>query len=70
VRPPVVVEPTRHALQLIRRCAHLVALTGDDVVTLLEQPCRKGWIDVGPKTPEVVALGQAGLHLVEPKREA
>jgi hypothetical protein len=47
-----------------------VALTGDDVVTLLEQPCRKGWIDVGPKTPEVVALGQAGLHLVEPKREA
>jgi hypothetical protein len=28
---------------------HLAALTGEDVVTLLEQPRREGWVDVGPE---------------------
>jgi hypothetical protein len=45
---------------------HLAALTGEDVVTLVEQPRREGRVDVGPERRlKSLPLSQTGLHAVE-----
>jgi hypothetical protein len=49
---------------------HLAALTGEDVITLLEQPRRKGRVDVGAECRlKSLPLSQSGLHAVERGRQ-
>ena len=49
---------------------HLAALTGEDVITLLEQPRREGWVDVGAERRlKSLPLSQTGLHAVERRRQ-
>ena len=49
---------------------HLAALTGEHVVTLLEQPRRQGRVDVGPERRlKSLPLSQSRLHAVERRRQ-
>jgi uncharacterized protein DUF3631 len=49
---------------------HFSALPGKYIVTLLEQPRREGWIDVGPKGRlKSLPLSQTRLHPVERRRQ-
>ena len=46
------------------------ALTGEDVVTLLKQPRRQDWVDVGPERRlKSLPLSQSRLHAVERRRQ-
>jgi hypothetical protein len=45
---------------------HLAALTGEDIVSLLQQARRQGWVDVGPERRlKSLPLSQTRLHAVE-----
>ena len=49
---------------------HLAALTGEHVVTLLEQPRRQGRVDVGAERRlKSLPLSQTRLHAVERRRQ-
>ena len=49
---------------------HLAALTGEHVVTLLEQPRRQGGVDVGAERRlKSLPLSQTRLHAVERRRQ-
>ena len=49
---------------------HLAALTGEDIVTLLKQPRRKGGVDVGAERGlKSLPLSQTRLHAVERRRQ-
>src|SRR3954466_5853108 len=50
--------------------AHLAALTGEDVVALLEQPRRQTWVDVSTERRlKSLPLSQTRLHTVERGRQ-
>ena len=49
---------------------HLAALTGEHVVTLLEQPCGKARVDIGAERRlKSLPLSQTRLHPVERRRQ-
>jgi len=49
---------------------HLAALAGKDIITLLQQTCREGWIDVGAECRlKSLPLSQSRLHAVERRRQ-
>ena len=49
---------------------HLAALTGEHVVTLLEQPRRQGRVDIGPERRlKSLPLSQTRLHAVKRRRQ-
>ena len=49
---------------------HLAALTGEDIVTLLKQPRRQGWVNIRPERRlKSLPLRQTRLHPIERSRQ-